>query len=180
MKPTLTSIAFPADHPRWNKIEFDTNGGCWLWAGHHNPRGYGRFYLGGGNTMQAHRAFWERHKGPIPDGLIVCHKCDVTACVRPDHLFLGTGYENARDMKNKNRSAHGERHPRVKLTEAQVLEVFNDARTMAAIAVQYGVTPQCIFGIKSGKSWTRVTGKTYKRSSRRSSAEVAQSRTQAS
>lgn len=170
MKPTSSSIGFPANHARWEQIQFDTNGGCWLWDGYISPSGYGRFFIGsaGVYAMQAHRAFWERHNGPIPSGALVCHKCDVRACVNPNHMFLGSSDANMQDMVRKDRSCHGERHQLSKLTQDQVKAIFSDTRICREIAADYGVTHQSIFDIKAGKSWWRVTGKIYERSSRQS------------
>lgn len=79
---------------------------CWLWIGSKKKNGYGRFSPGGhGVNILAHRASWEFHFGPIPSGLFVCHHCDTPACVRPDHLFLGTHEENMADMWAKGRAA---------------------------------------------------------------------------
>lgn len=90
--------------------EPDENG-CWLWTGARKPTGYGHLYgkLAGG---YAHRYSWELANGTkIPKGLCVCHKCDVPACVNPDHLFLGTHRDNIRDAIAKGRHIASPLHP---------------------------------------------------------------------
>lgn len=72
--------------------------GCWLWTGSINSKGYGRLKVGGRTTLSAHRLAWELRVGEPPHDLFVCHRCDVPCCVNPNHLFLGTGDENIRDM----------------------------------------------------------------------------------
>ena len=83
----------------------EPNSGCWLWAGCHDPDGYGRWGYRG--QCQAHRAVYVHHVGAIPEGLHALHKCDTPACVNPDHLYLGTSKENQRDVSLRNR--HGRR-----------------------------------------------------------------------
>jgi hypothetical protein len=46
-------------------------GPCWLWTGSRGNRGYGRF-----NNKPAHRLTYEEVYGPIPEGMLACHKCD--------------------------------------------------------------------------------------------------------
>lgn len=84
-------------------VEPEPNSGCWLWPGD-TLKGYGRVsYIG--TRQAAHRVSWLIHRGLIPEGLFVCHKCDVKLCVNPDHLFLGTQVDNMQDWtkKGKNR-----------------------------------------------------------------------------
>lgn len=71
------------------RIEFDTNGGCWLWSGAVDEFGYGRINIRGRNT-KAHRAAFLEFTGAIPEGREVLHTCDTPCCVNPAHLIPGT------------------------------------------------------------------------------------------
>lgn len=73
--------------------------GCWLWTGAWNGEGYGLFR----HTKRVHRFSYELHHGPIPDGLFVCHRCHVPACVNPDHLYAGTHTQNMLDRRGRPR-----------------------------------------------------------------------------
>lgn len=75
---------------------------CWVWLRGCNRFGYGAFTVAG-KGQRAHRVSWEMAHGPIPDGLWLLHKCDNPKCVNPDHAFLGTALENARDREAKGR-----------------------------------------------------------------------------
>ena len=89
----------------------DKTNSCWIWTGSHTTDGYGGFYAYG-KKIRAHRWSYEFHKSPIPDGLSVCHACDVPACVNPSHLWLGTARDNAIDMVRKNRQGPSRTHCR--------------------------------------------------------------------
>ena len=84
------------------KVIPEPNSGCWLWLGSTDGRGYGKMRVGD-KLKRAHRIGYELFVGPIPQGMDACHTCDVTSCVNPDHLFLGTAADNMRDCVAKGR-----------------------------------------------------------------------------
>lgn len=158
-------------------IEFDTNGGCWLWRGS-GSGDYGKARING-VSVSAHRASYEAHKGPIPIGMMVLHKCDIRACVNPDHLFVGTNADNMKDASAKGRlwaqkpenrakakqsalaaSAardwKGSRVPTAKLTEEIVFEIRSSNLSVLALARKHGVSDTAIKKVKARRSWAHV------------------------
>src|SRR5690348_7619242 len=77
--------------------------GCWSWTGITTPNGYGILYIASRKRIGAHRASWQLHRGPIPAGLHVLHRCDNPPCTNPEHLFLGTHSDNMKDAAKKDR-----------------------------------------------------------------------------
>ncbi|HEY2393878.1 MAG TPA: HNH endonuclease [Candidatus Angelobacter sp.] len=138
------------------KVCADAASGCWMWRGLVRPDGYGatRFE---GKEYGAHRVAWRLFRGEIGAGMVVCHRCDVRACVNPEHLFLGTAADNAQDMAQKGRCPRGERHGSAKLTAEQVSKIkamlAEDRLYMSEIAREFGVSPTTIGAIKEGKTW---------------------------
>lgn len=84
----------------------DTNNNCWIWVRAKDGDGYGLINFAG-KKRRAHRVSYTIHKGTIPKGMQVLHKCDNPSCVNPDHLVLGTAYDNVQDMIKKGRSNFG-------------------------------------------------------------------------
>lgn len=137
-----------------------TEAGCWIWTGGWKANGYG--VLNGHSNVLAHRASYEAFNGEIPEGYEVCHRCDTPACVNPEHLFVGTTRDNARDSANKGRRKFnrmpGERNPSARLTEQDAIAVFHDRRPARAIAEELGVSESLVRHIRTGRKWASVTG----------------------
>jgi hypothetical protein len=86
----------------WSRVAAGKPDECWCWIGSKTPLGYGHMRIGKQNAY-SHRISWVLHNGFIPDGLVVCHKCDNPSCVNPTHLFLGTMKDNTQDSIKKGR-----------------------------------------------------------------------------
>jgi len=134
-------------------------GGCWLWEARKTAAGYGVFSYEN-RSVYAHRVSFELHNGPIPEGMYVCHKCDVRNCVNPDHLFAGTQADNVHDMQKKGRGRYspslGQDHGCSKLTDGQVLEIRASRATAKECAEAYGVSDVQIYNIRNRKSWKHL------------------------
>ena len=84
-----------------------TKNDCILWTGVKTKDGYGKTSTkinGLRKSIGVHRLAYIKAYGEIPKGMFVCHKCDVPLCINPDHLFLGSHFDNMRDMVLKKRS----------------------------------------------------------------------------
>lgn len=134
--------------------------GCRLWLGAKDNFGYGQLMClrdGMKRPIKAHRLAWEIAKGLVPSGLYVCHRCDTPACVRVEHLFLGTHADNQADKVAKGRQERGIAHGMAKLTDDQVRAIRADMRLQRIIAAEYGIAQARVSEIKSRKSWSHVT-----------------------
>ena len=143
----------------WAKV--DRTGSCWLWTASRNRLGYGQIFIRGKSLLgMAHRVSWELANGPIPEGLLVCHHCDNPPCVNPDHLFLGTDRDNARDAIRKGRMKHG-RPTTAKLTDASAAAIhvaLAIGTSKAELARRFSVSETLIYNIATGRAWPRSQG----------------------
>lgn len=137
---------------------------CILWTGPRNRDGYGVTTdgpMGARRKALAHRVAYRAAHGAIPPGQYVLHRCDVPACVNPDHLFLGTQAENVTDCVAKGRRSpqDGENNHRAKLTFSDVVAIraFSDAgMSRAELGRRFGVTAESISAVVLGKTWKNV------------------------
>lgn len=87
----------------------EPNTGCWLWTAFVDPGGYGRFSRGPTRSPCAHRAAWHLYRYPIPDGMVIDHKCRQRSCVNPDHLRVVTVRVNCLENSASPIAAHAKR-----------------------------------------------------------------------
>lgn len=141
----------------WAKIDKsgERSDACWLWTAGKDRDGYGQFRQG-----RAHRIAWElTHGCRLPKGQVVCHWCDNPACVRPNHLWLGSHTSNIADRHNKGRTACGHKAGPAKLNEDQVAEIRSMYRgryqrpSLRELGERYGVTHDCIWRIVHHLNW---------------------------
>lgn len=145
----------------WRKVQ--KTDGCWIWTGAQTkPGGYGQLGIGYKKEL-AHRISWMIHRGEIPaERPLVLHKCDNPPCCNPDHLFLGTYLDNARDKASKKRSyrPQGEKHHMVKLTNETVLKIRSiyplGGLSHSNIAKVFCVTKTTIGNILRNKIWKHI------------------------
>lgn len=142
------------------KVDKGDGSTCWNWTASLAGKGYGQIKIPGTRRqIYAHILSYQWFNGEIPEGQMVCHICDNPKCVKPDHLFLGSGKENLQDMKAKDRHLKGERNKQVKLTEAKV-NAIHDAleagESTYSLADRFGVAQSTIFKISHGKLWEHI------------------------
>lgn len=124
--------------------------GCWNWSMACDAYGYGVLRVEG-RLMKMHRLSWMLHRGEIPKGVLVCHKCDNRKCANPEHLFLGSYGDNTKDMMRKGRGGVA-----LKLNDEQVAIIRAEPeRTLKYFADKFGVSQNLISGVRNGtrRNW---------------------------
>lgn len=134
--------------------------GCAEWRGRRTPQGYGVVYFGD-RPHGAHRVSHEIHTGPIPEGLMIRHKCDNPPCVNPDHLETGTSEDNVRDAVERGRAARGTGIASSKLDEEKVHRIrsLSGVVKQRDIAASLGVSQSAISAVITGRTWAHVQRK---------------------
>jgi hypothetical protein len=146
-----------------SRVKINHSTGCWEYIGPILNSGYGQ--IKGRGAFTAHRLSWLIHKGAIPKGMCICHRCDNRICVNPDHLFLGDIRANSVDMWKKGRGhrnaaqpkQRGVRHWKAKLTVEQILEIRkrrDEPRKL--LAKEFGTSARYISSIICRTKWKHL------------------------
>ena len=124
--------------------------GCWIYLGNFSinivkrgPHSKKTKYPTRGRTELA----WEIYKGGRTSGLQLLHKCDISECENPKHLFEGT------------QKLKGEDNGCAKLTEAQVIRIrklYSQGYTQIELGEMFGVTHTTISYIIHRKLWKHI------------------------
>lgn len=133
--------------------------GCWIYTGTLDDYGYGAL-----SRDRVHVHSFKCFKGNIPEGMYVCHSCDEPPCFNPDHLYLGTHYDNIQDMWKSGRGVMpdrvGSNNGAAYLNEDLVLEIrelyATGNYTQVALGNKYGVVNTTIYKIVHRKIWKHI------------------------
>lgn len=154
-------------------------GPCWIWTAGKSDTGYGEIHQGKGlPKISTHRLSWKIHFGEIPEGKRVLHKCDVRACIRPDHLWVDTQRANILDALEKGRLEPqrqtfkrlwrekwagvrcGENIHCSKLTKEKVIKIrkMYDGKNSTTIhlAAMFGVSIASIYDVVKRRTWKHI------------------------
>ena len=134
-------------------LKFETlDTGCMVCVSHlANVSGYTYIQIKS-KGRRLHRVIYELHNGPIPDGMFVCHTCDNPRCCNPEHLFLGSPYDNSVDMARKGRQVG----QKLTVEAAKYIKENPDNLSQNRLAAIHNVSRRNIRKILSGEAWRHV------------------------
>lgn len=128
---------------------------CWEWTKSLSNNGYAQIRVGrpgNGPVWLVHRWAYQHFVGPIPEGMMVLHRCDNRKCSNPEHLYVGTQADNMRDRSERHPNARGYKRPFVprkyKLTDDQVRAIRIDVRPNHIVAVAFNVSENHVSNIR--------------------------------
>jgi hypothetical protein len=149
--PLLDSVDGEVIRRIMRRITVDDNE-CWIFQGRPASSGHGQMFCDG-RTRGTHVIMYVHHYGPVPEGLMVLHKCDVPLCCNPEHLEAGTRSKNATDAIRRGGGKIA------KLTKVDADEIrlrYWAGSRVSDIARNFGVSRSAINSIISFKTWKDI------------------------
>jgi hypothetical protein len=133
---------FLRGHGSGKRIKYvEDENGCWIWQLSLDQRGYGRVHRDGRSRF-AHRWMWEQRVGELDRRTTLHHKCQVKACVNPDHL------------EPLDAAKHAQLHTPGDVTDEDVRAIRAATGTLAEIASRFGLSLSYVHALRAGK-WRR-------------------------
>lgn len=146
----------------WKYVDRRGTNDCWNWLADCSRSGYGGLWNSEtNNNISAHRLSYELHHGKIDEGMLIMHSCDNKKCVNPKHLRQGTVKDNVQEAIERGLRprcgipiASGENNPKSKITLEQARFIKQNLQiSNANLARAFGVSVNCIRGVKIGRTW---------------------------
>ena len=113
--------------------------------------GYGILRYRNAN-VGAHVAAAMAYYGVIPEGMIVCHRCDNKICVNPSHLYIGTYQENVHGALRRERFMGARK---VRLSTKEIAEIRLSPLSNRKLGDQFGISYATIGSIRLGR-WPAI------------------------
>src|SRR5882724_666617 len=133
----------------------EPNSGCWLWLGsvYKDKKGketYGRY---GKRCKLAHRISYQKYYNvELNSSQLICHTCDNTLCINPEHLYVGNNQSNMDDMVKRGRSARGRGN--AKITEEQARRIKYGNEPVKLLVRELKISKSSIWYIRAGINWS--------------------------
>jgi hypothetical protein len=183
---TMSALALDAvefserDRVRFlSKIGVPNARGCRLWLGATRSNEKKKLFYGvfcaNRKKYKTNRVAYALFVGPISEGVLILHTCDVPLCVDEEHLYPGDDAQNARDKVIRGRQndvrgdAHwtrsspelllrGESNSNAKLTRKEVRTIRAlraSGKTQASVARQFKISRRQVVRIEKRESWKK-------------------------
>jgi hypothetical protein len=123
---------------------------CWIWQKNLDKDGYGGASVNR-KQVRAHRAYYEKYNGPIPEGYDVDHLCFVTSCVNPKHLEAVPPIVNQRRRRTTKLTVDAVQ---------RIPELRSKGLSYAKIATLLGATAMAVYNAHIGRTWKGIGGST--------------------
>ncbi len=137
----------------------DEKKGCHLCISHtQDTPGY-TYLKRNGKSQGTHCYLYKITKGEIKKGNVIMHMCNTPQCINPEHLEQGTRQDDTNHKVLSGRHCYGEKHPRAKLTEEQVMMIRSSEEKGVKLGKELGYDSSAISKIRKNKRWKHLLAK---------------------
>jgi len=154
----------PGGRPKWtsplierfmDRVEKQADG-CWYWTGSTAANGYANVKKALWGESYVHRWSYIHHKGPIPEGMMIRHTCDVRHCVNPAHLIPGYSVDNVHDMLQRNPDGCHRAFTPEQVQEIRAAYTSAPFPSNTELAARHGISATAMSNLTSGRTYAYV------------------------